>query len=962
MPNKIDELKSRIYNTKYNPDIIGITEVFPKNARYTILPAELTLPGYELFINVNPKLGSGLYIKKELNPVEYKMETQFKESVWVKVKLNKNDNLLVGCIYKSPSCDKQNLLELRKLLSNTVDLSRKFSHILILGDFNFPKIDWNTWYSENDKESELFIECVRDSYLHQHITTPTRSRLHQGPNVLDLVFTNEEDMIKDVTYESPLGKSDHCVLTFQYHCYYEKNTNKIARKNFFKGNYEKLRKQLDVDWNRILNTTDMEIMTSAFMNIHNKAVDECIPIIDPAKSQNAKKHNYVPLDWDTVKTIKKKHRSWQRYIETKDEKKYREYTQLRNKTRKLVRKAKKNMEREIANDVKKNPKRFWKYVNSKRKVKTGISELKYEDGDGTHTSSTDQEKAETLSNFFKSVFTIEPPGDIPFVDNKPVSHVFMNNPITEEEVMNILDRIDTSKAMGPDGVHPKVIKEARDVLCKPITMLFNKSLSSGVVPNTWKTGNITALFKKGEKSDPGNYRPVSLTSVLCKLMEKVIRARIVDHMKQNTMFSKQQFGFMSGRSTVLQLLKVIEEWSEILDEGGTLDVVYMDFMKAFDTVPHRRLLNKIKSYGISDLFSNWINCFLSDRHQTVIVNGTASRSQQVTSGIPQGSVLGPLLFVIYINDLPDSVKSPVFMFADDTKLYNRIRSEEDKNQLQIDLDALQLWSDTWLLKFHPEKCKVLSIYNRSQSKNIAENDYYLYDNNHQKINLDHIDTEKDIGVLVDSMLTFSNHIHAQVNKANSIMGLIRRSYTYLDEVSFKSLFQALVRPHLEYAECVWNPYKQKDITLIENVQRRATKWVPTLKHLSYPERLMELKLPTLKYRRHRGDMIEVFKIVSGKYDREVSGGILKFNENTTTRGNQSKLLKQRCRYDVRKYSFSQRVIDMWNDLPDSVISAKSVFSFEVRLDKLWEKQEMKFDALYAYKRPGSHAKKCVDAI
>ena len=295
-------------------------------------------------------------------------------------------------------------------------------------------------------------------------------------------------------------------------------------------------------------------------------------------------------------------------------------------------------------------------------------------------------------------------------------------------------------------------------------------------------------------------------------------------MSANKLFSNKQFGFISGRSTTLQLLKVMDEWTEILDKGGKIDSVYMDFMKAFDKVPHRRLLHKMHRYKISEKVIKWIERFLCNRLQKVIVNGAEYKCHNVTSGIPQGSVLSHMLFVIYINDMPEMVESSTYLVADDTKIFREIQEENDEKMLQADLDSLQNLSDTWLLKFHPNKCKVMSVANKCVDKGTKH--YYLYDNEGNKIELEQSDGEKDIGVLVDETLSFNKHIQ---NQTNSIMGLIRRTCTHLDEQSFKYLFQALVRPHIEYPEAVWSPFKVGDIEKIENVQRRATKQVPTLK-------------------------------------------------------------------------------------------------------------------------------------
>ena len=235
------------------------------------------------------------------------------------------------------------------------------------------------------------------------------------------------------------------------------------------------------------------------------------------------------------------------------------------------------------------------------------------------------------------------------------------------------------------------------------------SLRKNYVPREWRKATISAIYKKGSKKSANNYRPVSLTSIICKLMEKIIRNFITDHMTANKYFSKKQFGFMKGRSTMLQLLKTLAIWTEAIDNGNNIDVIYMDFMKAFNTVPHRRLMKKIQAYNINTNITAWINSFLQGRIQQVYVNGVTSQWKNVTSGIPQGSVLGPLLFVIYINDLPEHLNSECYLFADDTKLFKIITEADDQKLLQEDLNKCMTWSSKWLLKFHPEKCKQMTI-------------------------------------------------------------------------------------------------------------------------------------------------------------------------------------------------------------------------------------------------------------
>ena len=548
-------------------------------------------------------------------------------------------------------------------------------------------------------------------------------------------------------------------------------------------------------------------------------------------------------------------------------------------------------------------------------------------------TTNDHEKASVFNDFFSSVFTLEPKGTLSFESRTEVQIEDLQ--VTVDMIAKKLKSVNPTKSPGPDNIHPRVLKELSDELSIPLQIVFESSLEDGEIPDDWREASISAIFKKGKRSLASNYRPVSLTSTICKIFETLIRDHIIKHMDSEDLFSNRQFGFMGGRSTSLQLLRVLEDWTKILDEGGLIDCIYMDFMKAFDKVPHRRLLEKIKSYGIKGQIYEWITAFLRDRKQRVNVNGSKSDWSEVLSGIPQGSVLGPLLFVIYINDLPDmSTHSTTYLFADDTKIYNRINSIEDCTELQRDVTGLEEWSNEWLLRFHPEKCKVLRI-----GRNHPEFDYQL----HNTI-LEEVEEEKDIGVVVDDQLRFHKHISEKVTKANNVMGIIRRSFTHLNEEIFLKLYKALVRPHLEYAAVVWSPTYKKYIKSIESVQRRATKQIPGMSDLSYEERLQKLRLPTLVYRRARGDMIDTYKILQGIYDNKVSSLFTRHETaRTQTRGHSKKLFKSHSKLNLRKHFFTNRVINLWNNLPEKVVSAPSLNSFKNRLDSFWQNQEAKYN-------------------
>ena len=370
----------------------------------------------------------------------------------------------------------------------------------------------------------------------------------------------------------------------------------------------------------------------------------------------------------------------------------------------------------------------------------------------------------------------------------------------------------------------------------------------------------------------------------------------------------------------------MEDWSQYIEDDESWDTIYLDFSKAFDSVAHKRLLHKISAFGIRGSVLSWIQDFLTGRRQYVSVKGGSSSWKDVLSGVPQGSVLGPILFILYINDLPEVVNSIVKIFADDTKIYNQ---DSNSDIIQQDLDALCTWAQIWQLRFNVKKCKTVHY-----GKN---NQCYQYTMNFEDIET--ASEEKDLGVTFQQDLKFSSHIAEKVNKANSTLSLIVRTFDYIEKDSFILLYKSLVRPHVEYGNTIWYPFLRKDIESVEKIQRRATKLIPELKDMTYTERLKKLKLPSLAHRRRRGDMIQAFKIIKGIEDIP-SERFFKLCTSSSTRGHSLKLEKPRCRTTLRLQQFSQRIINDWNSLPEGAVLAKDVNEFKSKIDQHWNHEVM----------------------
>ena len=654
-------------------------------------------------------------------------------------------------------------------------------------------------------------------------------------------------MISNLEYSSPLGKSDHCILKFEYNCYTNIRSKPKTVKLYSRGKYDSIKEELDnKNWREVLkDENSVNHNWNQLLDLIKNLEEKYIPT--KVKKQPGSAKDSFPIDKATREKIRKKNILSKKIVHNNDPSVRQEYNKVRNQVKSRVNKLKREFEKNLSKKAKDNPKAIWSYIKSKTKTREGIGDL-HIDPDDTKSDKTEDNsiKAKILAEYFSSVFTEEPDEQVPIPEQIQVPKKMPRPEIEEETVIKYLKSLKIDKSPGMDELHPRLLKEIAESIAKPLCIIFNQSVNSKSVPIDWKNAMISAIFKKGNKSVAKNYRPVSLTSVVCKTLEKILRQHITDHMKTNNLFSDKQYGFIAGRSTGLQLLEVIDKWTEALDQGLEIDCIYTDFMKAFDKVPHQRLIAKLKNYNIEENVVGWITSFLNGRQQKVRVNGEESDWKKVTSGIPQGSVLGPLLFVIYINDLPEHVDSDAYLFADDTKVFRIIKNQADRDILQEDLRKLETWSGKWLLKFHPEKCKHMNI-SKKANKSDESHQYLLLNQNVAKVN-----EEKDIGVLIDSELTFENHISEKVNKANSIFAVLRRTFKYMSTETFLPLYKTLVRTHLDYASSVWSPYKKKKVTdKIEGVQRRVTKQLPGLKDLSYPERLKN-GLPTLAYKRIRG--------------------------------------------------------------------------------------------------------------
>ena len=504
-----------------------------------------------------------------------------------------------------------------------------------------------------------------------------------------------------------------------------------------------------------------------------------------------------------------------------------EYKRYHKHTNSLLRKSRTRYIGKILGDDldSGNNKAFWRYIKSQRTESSGVAPLK----DKGQLCSGPLGKAKILANQFKSVFTRDKDEDKDTHLHGPGYPSIGNITFDTAGIEKLLRGVNPSKAAGPDQIPCRMLHELATELAPVFTKLFQNSYNTGILPHNWRNAWISPVFKKDDKSEASNYRPVSLTCVACKIMEHVVASHIRHFLDKHGILSPYQHGFRKKLSCESQLIMTTHDILKRLDKKDSVDMAILDFSKAFDVVPHTRLLRKLRLYGIQGPTLNWIEGFLSRRKQSVIVNGVRSDSHgttegdDVVSGVPQGTVLGPLMFLLYINDLP-SVLDPgttCRLFADDCLIYRSIESLSDQLAFQKDLDSLYSWGVTWGLSFNVSKCNIMHL-SRSRCKLTR---FYTLGGEVIKS----VDSAKYLGVTISNNYgnrssPWKAHITQLAAKAHQRLGFVRRSLRGASYSHREMAYLSLVRSLMDYAGAVWDPVETIEADKLEQVQRHAARW------------------------------------------------------------------------------------------------------------------------------------------
>ena len=922
--NKRSEISALI--DSQNPHILALTEF---GAAADVDDGELGIEGYSLYRGNHssgaggPGKGVAIYIKNTLNHSACPVfdNIGFDCSTWCTVLLKDGKRVLVGVIYRSPNSMQENNKKMMEVLR--ASSSTNTDYLLVCGDFNLPKIDWigNQCLDSETSYTAEFLETIENLNWYQHSRNNTRFRGEQK-SCLDLIFTNEEDMVAEVLELPPIGKSDHVCQKWEMVVKEAifKNTS-VRRQNYKRANWAKIKKDiLDFAFEP---EDQVATMSSKFVAMLNDTKGRNIPLCRP----RSMKHR---LPWMRGAGIKnqraRKWKSWTKFKRTRLPRDYDEYKLERNKLNDIVREAKRKHEKNLIEGLKENPNLYYGHCRRSLKTKPGVTNVV--DGDGKLTE-TEDETATALNKYYQSVFTKDNPQSTAPIFPNQTQEQLTDITVSAESVEEILLSLKENKAAGPDEVENRVMKQCAEEMAPKLQELFRKSIDEGEVPFQWKEAHIVPIHKGGSKAIMSNFRPVALTSAVCKILEKLICAAIMAHLSRNNLITPQQHGFVKGRSCQTNIMLCLERWTQIVDDGRSVDVAYFDYAKAFDKVSHRLLKIKLRAYGIVGKLLAWIEAWLADRKQRVVVGDAKSPWLEVESGTTQGTVLGFLLFLIFINDLPKECssldESKIFLLADDTKTYQEIETEKEKQEesqkeMQNRVDRIAKWADDWKMEINPRKSKVMHL-----GKNNPGLPYYV-----NGTEIESVTTEKDIGFWISDDLSTTTHVHKARCKALGEITRIRRNFSYIDKRAFCVLYNQRVRPHLDYGMTACPPETSAEAKLLERVQSKATALVHGLRGLNAEERRKELGLMKLEERRERGDLIEVYKILKGLTRIDPA----EFWEVREAR-NGARLVKELATSGRRQRQnfFSYRVIQKWNLLPTEVKTAPSLDAFKNRLDE-----------------------------
>ena len=791
--------------------------------------------------------------------------------------LNEISTTLI-CFYRPPDTTKDEFADVLTKAKTYLN-NHPINDIIVTGDFNFPP-DIVVWKAtedgvipfatpmrsdeRKDARKEQFQDLMtftNEFFLQQVISKPTR-----GANILDLVFSNSPHRLHSPLIAA-IPTSDHNLIQLKTtygtkvkqgrRCHEDRP--EICKFNFSAADATKVKEKLQQ-----ANLSDIVRTSSTRKEAKDNLISKIIECAQEAGVPEYKDQHHS----NSGQNSRELHNLFKKRIKILQKMRCKmHYGQQHECQEKLntvnadIQRVKEllNAEREKKQiqNLKSDPGAFYKYAKQNRESSTQIGPLKFTiNGKQTYESGP-LKMAEILSKQYESVFTAPQNGPRQF--NFPVNSELSDIDFSPSDIVNAIKSISPTSAPGPDGITPKFLKDYADELAEPLCILWRMSLDSGDNPDGTHLAFITALFKSGDKSEPANYRPVALTNHITKIFERIIKNELVLYLTTHQLYNESQHGFRKARSTQTNLIEYYESIIHQLETNRAVDSIYLDFSKAFDKCDHGIILDKLSALGIKGKLYNWLEDFLRNRQQIVVIDGFKSKAVKVTSGVPQGSVLGPILFLILMYDISSGITSSILSsFADDTKIWKAVNSINCDNQLQNDLNNIYNWAIQNNMEFNDKKFQAIRFYMTMVTDNYTDS---------AGAYVQFVDNVKDLGITISDDLSFDDHINKITGKGRQMAGWILRVFTSRALFLMKILLKQLVLPRIEYCCVLWSPRTQDLIQQLESVQRYFTKRV----HFKdggqpdYWERLKLMKIFSVERRRERYIILYTWKVLHNIY-------------------------------------------------------------------------------------------------
>lgn len=794
------------------------------------------------------------------------------ENVWLKINTNGNTKLFFNVIYLKSRFDPIHLKIYLDHLSDIILSREPNAKFVIMGDFNMSNI---TWESVGDHCVPLYYEGNSSGELINTLHLTSLNQLNAIKNnynkTLDLVLSNvnlsvthsNDLLVPEDPYHPALSINvDIANLNIKF-----MNAIKTPKRNFRKANYIELNQKLsNINWVKELDHDDVNVAVNKFYLLINGLIQKYVPLSTPRSDQFP-----IWFSKELIGLIREK----EYYGKLMKHSNNIIYKQLFSKKRHEIKIIKKRNYFSYINNIEKNvvnnPKCFFSYTKSLKQSNRLPNSM--------HLLDDYSEDMHDTCNLFARHFSeVYVPGDtVDELVNDCTCNDYLS--LNEHQITQIISTFDINKTNSPDLIPMLFYNKTANNIALPLKLLYNLSSRTSIYPDRWKTSIISPIHKSGDKSNIENYRPISIISAISKIFERAIHNHISIITKD--LISIKQHGFRTGKSTLSNLLEYDDYLVNNMVKGSQVDTIFTDMSKAFDKVSHNILLKKLATFRLNKCLIKLIESFLKNRKQIVCVYGAKSSEIEPTSSVPQGSVLSPLLFSLFINDLPDNILCQILMFADDVKIFNKISNLNDARKLQNDIDQLFNWCRTNGLELNINKCYVMST-TRKLTPNV-----HLFNYNINSAPLIRVDAFKDLGVTFDSKHTFEEHVKSMCTRSFKTLGFIARSlYKFKNLGTYTALYSMYVRSSLEYCSPIWSPHYVTYVDQIERVQKRFTRKIFTKFHYpneKYDMRLIRLELLSLFDRRMLTDELTFFKIYNKKIHTSLFENITHYNANINLR-------------------------------------------------------------------------------